>query len=172
MRLRYKGKPFRPRLRMYRFLPMLLLVQFAIKSLRRLRRSLLSLSLGSRCAYCGGKRKIVSMTIDHIRAQCYGGNDNLSNILPACYGCNQKKNNTRLDLFRKTYFDDLPFYFEDGIPWEFPRESIKVNFLDYGYGGQNTVEEMILKDWGKPLTGTGSLRDRMIQAGLIHPNKK
>jgi 5-methylcytosine-specific restriction endonuclease McrA len=45
-----------------------------------------------RCAYCG-KRAKGKLTQDHIVPLSKGSNHTLSNIVPACLSCNQKKNN-------------------------------------------------------------------------------
>jgi 5-methylcytosine-specific restriction endonuclease McrA len=42
-----------------------------------------------RCAYCG--HEVEALTPDHILPMARGGNNTLSNIVPACLGCNTRK---------------------------------------------------------------------------------
>lgn len=45
-----------------------------------------------RCAYCGQPPiDEESLTIDHVRPRCKGGEDRTSNVIPACRSCNQAK---------------------------------------------------------------------------------
>lgn len=46
----------------------------------------------NQCAYCG-KPPIDdnSLTIDHIKPRCRGGEDRTSNVIPACSSCNSAK---------------------------------------------------------------------------------
>ena len=45
---------------------------------------------GHRCVYCGKRRK-GKLTKDHITPVSKGGNDTMSNIVPACKQCNSRK---------------------------------------------------------------------------------
>jgi hypothetical protein len=45
-----------------------------------------------RCAYCGQPPiDEESLTIDHVKPRCKGGEDRTSNVIPACRSCNQAK---------------------------------------------------------------------------------
>ena len=45
-----------------------------------------------RCAYCNQPPiDEESLTIDHVRPRCRGGEDKTSNVIPACRSCNQAK---------------------------------------------------------------------------------
>lgn len=46
----------------------------------------------NRCAYCSRPPiDNASLTIDHIRPKCRGGEDRTSNVIPACASCNSAK---------------------------------------------------------------------------------
>lgn len=49
---------------------------------------------GGRCAYCGRKLTIETMTIDHVRPKSKGGYNRTKNYLPACEACNRDKADT------------------------------------------------------------------------------
>jgi len=44
---------------------------------------------GYRCRYCGSKDE--KLTVDHIIPRCQGGNGAISNLVTACWPCNNKK---------------------------------------------------------------------------------
>ena len=46
-------------------------------------------AFGNRCAYCGVKTE--TLTLDHIKPRCDGGEDLATNLVPACRCCNQDK---------------------------------------------------------------------------------
>ena len=48
-------------------------------------------AVGYRCAYCGQKYAFAALTMDHITPLAKGGSHTLSNIIPACLGCNMRK---------------------------------------------------------------------------------
>lgn len=54
------------------------------------------------CAYCG-KPPIddSSLTIDHVKPKCRGGEDRTSNVIPACYACNAAKGSQHWEEFLK-----------------------------------------------------------------------
>lgn len=62
-----------------------------------------------RCAYCN--RPPIddeSLTIDHVRPKCRGGEDRTSNVIPACRECNQAKGSTEwLAWYRMQPFHTL-----------------------------------------------------------------
>lgn len=46
----------------------------------------------NRCAYCGTPPiDDKSLTIDHVKPRCRGGEDRTSNVIPACESCNSHK---------------------------------------------------------------------------------
>lgn len=46
----------------------------------------------NRCAYCGNPPiDDRSLTIDHVKPRCRGGEDRTSNVIPACESCNSHK---------------------------------------------------------------------------------
>jgi len=51
------------------------------------------------CGYCGEKPE--KLQIDHIRAIEYGGTDDIENLMPSCFACNNYKNVLSLETFRK-----------------------------------------------------------------------
>lgn len=53
------------------------------------------------CAYCGEKLELKDMQVDHIVALRLGGDDDISNMLPACRSCNHYKRGNSLEGFRK-----------------------------------------------------------------------
>lgn len=62
------------------------------KEARRIWRDSIKDAWANRCAYCG-KPPIddESLTIDHVRPRCKGGEDRTSNVIPACSMCNSDK---------------------------------------------------------------------------------
>jgi len=50
------------------------------------------------CIYCGA-RPAVRGTIEHITPRSLGGSDRIDNLAWACYECNQKRGNQRLEVF-------------------------------------------------------------------------
>ncbi len=72
--------------------------------------SQLSLKIGFRCWYCGiplarsrglgfAKTDGMSVSIDHIKPKCRGGNEEIRNKALACVRCNRAKNNSSLPEF-------------------------------------------------------------------------
>ena len=70
---------------------------FAMKALnsaqaRRQWRAEIRAAWDDRCAYCNQPPiDEESLTIDHVRPRCRGGEDKTSNVIPACRSCNQAK---------------------------------------------------------------------------------
>ena len=56
------------------------------------------------CAYCGVKLKIKDMTIEHIvpQSRAYGGKGGSSNLLAACFYCNNNKTDLTLEEYRES----------------------------------------------------------------------
>lgn len=73
-------------------------------------RSWLSEQQNHRCCYCGVRLTDCrnAPTIEHILPQCYGGTDLVSNLVVACLGCNNARNNDiwqiHLDYFAQIGF--------------------------------------------------------------------
>jgi len=51
------------------------------------------------CAYCGRRRRICHMTVDHIIPLSKGGADNLDNMQCTCKACNKFKSDMMPDEF-------------------------------------------------------------------------
>jgi len=52
---------------------------------------------GFQCAYCGKSPPEVILEIDHIEPTSRGGNDDINNLLTACFDCNRGKRDILLD---------------------------------------------------------------------------
>jgi 5-methylcytosine-specific restriction endonuclease McrA len=52
---------------------------------------------GRKCVYCGAEKKPLQM--DHVVPKSKGGSDRVSNLVPACEDCNQKKGNKDLEVY-------------------------------------------------------------------------
>lgn len=61
---------------------------------------------GGHCAYCGvvlqpvSARTRASLSVDHIECRSRGGRGTLTNLAPACRGCNYSKRSLSLDEWR------------------------------------------------------------------------
>lgn len=53
-----------------------------------------------RCAYCGCEITQRQMHIDHIKPRRAGGSDDMDNLNPSCYSCNNYKGGDTLKGFR------------------------------------------------------------------------
>ena len=51
------------------------------------------------CAYCGTGLTLESMTVDHIISISHGGENDLDNLVPACWSCNHLKGSMPLEEF-------------------------------------------------------------------------
>lgn len=58
---------------------------------------------GGRCRYCGSNE---SLTLDHIKPRCRGGQYTASNLVTACRSCNQDKASHEV----WTWFRSQPFF--------------------------------------------------------------
>ena len=56
---------------------------------------------GGHCAYCGKEIEIKDMQVDHMIPLRLGGDDEMSNYMPACRQCNHYKRGNSLEGFRK-----------------------------------------------------------------------
>lgn len=66
--------------------------------IHRLVRQHIKEKFGGRCAYCGEKPD--KLQIDHIIPRAGGGTDDPSNLMPACFSCNNYKMSMSLEQFR------------------------------------------------------------------------
>ena len=57
-------------------------------------------SFRGKCAYCGTKLSVASMTIDHVFPKCKGGIRSRRNTKPACSFCNSVKADLNIKEFR------------------------------------------------------------------------
>ena len=57
-------------------------------------------SFRGKCAYCGTKLSVASMTIDHVFPKCKGGIRSKRNTKPACNFCNSVKGCLSIKDFR------------------------------------------------------------------------
>jgi 5-methylcytosine-specific restriction endonuclease McrA len=63
-----------------------------------------------RCWYCGATVELLStnpdtlMSVDHFVSQADGGDDDLSNLVPACRSCNSGKGRRSVETFRWTLY--------------------------------------------------------------------
>lgn len=85
------------------------------------------------CAYCGCELEYKDMQVDHAIPLRRGGEDVISNMLPACRSCNHYKHTLMPDEFRK-YVADIPDrLLRDSIPYQVgvrfgiiqPRQGVK-----------------------------------------------
>ena len=56
---------------------------------------------GGRCAYCGCEITIKDMQADHVVPLHLGGEDDISNLYPACRACNHYKSTFTMEKFRE-----------------------------------------------------------------------
>lgn len=54
-----------------------------------------------RCAYCGKILTEKRMNIDHIKPKVMGGTDNIENLNPSCWECNNYKCHSSLETMRE-----------------------------------------------------------------------
>ena len=70
------------------------------------------------CAYCGCLLDYKDMQVDHVIPLRVGGNDDISNMLPACRSCNHYKAALDLEQFRE-YVHQIPARLKrDSIPFQ------------------------------------------------------
>jgi len=72
------------------------------------------------CQYCGGKLSLNKMTFDHVIPKDQQGKTNWTNIVTACFECNQKKRNrtpeqANMKLKRKPFAPIVADSFIDGV---------------------------------------------------------
>lgn len=114
---------------------------------RRMWRDSIKEAWCNRCAYCG-KPPIdnASLTIDHVRPKCKGGEDRTSNVIPACSSCNSEKGSEDwLEWYGKQSFYSV--YNE----WRI-RQWLRSNMADFGQWDEQDakiVDEYACKLLGK-----------------------
>ena len=70
------------------------------------------------CAYCGCTLEYKDMQVDHVKPVYRGGEDDISNMLPACRSGNHYKSTLELEEFRK-YLSEIPKrLMRDSIPFQ------------------------------------------------------
>jgi 5-methylcytosine-specific restriction endonuclease McrA len=57
----------------------------------RKKRILSSRDGGARCRYCGVRKKLRRLTVDHVVPRSRGGTNSLTNLVLACEPCNRAK---------------------------------------------------------------------------------
>jgi CRISPR/Cas system Type II protein with McrA/HNH and RuvC-like nuclease domain len=62
---------------------------------------------GFRCAYCGKTPPEVMLEVDHIDPKSKGGEDDINNLITACFDCNRGKRNILLDKIPNQMNDNL-----------------------------------------------------------------
>lgn len=65
-----------------------------------------------RCGYCACDLTRQTVTRDHIVPKSQGGKTCNSNLIACCRGCNQRKGDLDVELFRELYFAGGPFWLE------------------------------------------------------------
>lgn len=75
--------------------------------MRELKRSIVFGKTGGKCWYCGIELKhfdgeILPNTfmVDHVHPRKLGGTNHISNLVPACAECNERKNHKTMEQFR------------------------------------------------------------------------
>lgn len=79
------------------------------KEARRVWRSSIKEAWSNCCAYCGQPPiDDGSLTIDHVKPRCKGGEDRTSNVIPACSNCNLGKGSENwLEWYQRQCFHDI-----------------------------------------------------------------
>lgn len=62
---------------------------------------------GFKCAYCGKTPPDCILELDHINAVSTGGEDDINNLVTACFDCNRGKKNIPLQKIPPTLLDNL-----------------------------------------------------------------
>lgn len=53
---------------------------------------------GYRCVYCGRTSSDVELQVDHVKPRAYGGSDDSTNLVTACFDCNNGKRDDLITL--------------------------------------------------------------------------
>lgn len=70
------------------------------------------------CAYCGMGIDYKDMQVDHAKPLRIGGEDDLSNMLPACRSCNHYKSTLDIEGFRRYLSGTHKRLMRDSIPYQ------------------------------------------------------
>ncbi len=70
------------------------------------------------CAYCGMGIDYKDMQVDHAKPLRIGGEDDLSNMLPACRSCNHYKSTLDIEGFRRYLSGIHKRLMRDSIPYQ------------------------------------------------------
>lgn len=73
---------------------------------------------GGHCAYCGSRLDYKDMQVDHVKPLKHGGEDTLSNMLPACRSCNHYKAALDAEGFRRYLAGIHKRFMRDSIPYQ------------------------------------------------------
>lgn len=65
-----------------------------------------------KCAYCGNSPPNIILEIDHIQPKSKKGNDDINNLITACFDCNRGKTNIPLDKIPSKLRDNLDVLIE------------------------------------------------------------
>lgn len=71
-----------------------------------------------RCAYCGVPLEYKQMQVDHAKPLRVGGEDDISNYLPACRSCNHYKATLDIEGFRDYLSKIHNRLMRDSIPYQ------------------------------------------------------
>lgn len=104
---------------------------------RRMWRDSIKEAWCNRCAYCGHPPiDNASLTIDHIRPKCKGGEDRTSNVIPACAQCNSNKGSSNW----VEWYRDQPFYSVYG-EWRI-RQWLRSGMADFGEWDESDAKKV------------------------------
>ncbi len=89
-----------------------------------------------KCQYCGSSAPDVVLQVDHIKAVSKGGDNDLMNLVTACFDCNSGKSNRSLDdnsvlAKQRAQLDELRDLARRIRNWTMFRDSIQ-SFLTLG----------------------------------------
>lgn len=73
---------------------------------------------GGHCAYCGCVLDYKDMQVDHVKPLRIGGDDEMSNMLPACRSCNHYKATLDIEEFRRYLSGITKRLMRDSIPFQ------------------------------------------------------
>ena len=71
-----------------------------------------------RCGYCGCEIEYKDMQVDHAKPLRIGGEDDISNYMPACRSCNHYKATLDVEGFRKYLSEIHKRLMRDSIPYQ------------------------------------------------------
>lgn len=114
------------------------------KDARRIWRESIKEAWANRCAYCG-KPPIddSSLTIDHIKPKCKGGEDRTSNVIPACSPCNSDKGSQNwLEWYQQQQFYSIE------AEWRI-KQWLKSGMSDFGAWDES--DSRIVDDYAKSI---------------------